>query len=226
MFTRKAFLFVFSTALLLSLSFMLRPTPVLAECNVTHVVTRGQNLFRISLRYGVSMQSIAAANSIANINRIYVGQSLFIPCAGSTGTPVPGATTVPVVPTLRPTLIPTLVQVGTPGVVDCAGFRATSPLDGFPDGPTTFYWDSPRSGAAVIEYQVIVLNDRGARIAGFTQVGGILNVDGDVAFNAIGGRSRFSWYVIALVHGVEVCRTQTTTLNRDWNPNAGLSPSR
>jgi hypothetical protein len=172
------------------------------------------------------MQAIATANSIANINRIYVGQSLYIPCTGSSATPVPGTTTVPVVPTLRPTLIPTLVQVSAPGVVDCAGFRATSPLDGFPDGTTTFYWDSPRSGAQVVEYQVIVLNDRGARIAGFTQVGGILNVDGDVAFNAIGGRSRFSWYVLALVHGVEVCRTQTTALNRDWNPNAGLSPAR
>jgi LysM repeat protein len=45
----------------------------------TYVVQPGDNLFRISLRAGVTMRAIAAANGINNINRIFVGQVLVIP---------------------------------------------------------------------------------------------------------------------------------------------------
>lgn len=45
----------------------------------TYVVQQGDNLFRISLRYGVPISAIAAANGIANINLIYIGQVLVIP---------------------------------------------------------------------------------------------------------------------------------------------------
>lgn len=48
-----------------------------------HVVQRGENLYRISLRYGTSVQAIAAANGIANPSRIYVGQRLSIPCGSA-----------------------------------------------------------------------------------------------------------------------------------------------
>ncbi|MCQ3932822.1 MAG: hypothetical protein DPW16_20425 [Chloroflexi bacterium] len=45
----------------------------------THVVQRGENLYRIALRYGVSMSALIAANGITNPNLIYVGQVLRIP---------------------------------------------------------------------------------------------------------------------------------------------------
>jgi murein DD-endopeptidase MepM/ murein hydrolase activator NlpD len=45
----------------------------------TYVVQRGDNLYRIALRFGVSLQALAAANNLANPNRIYVGQQLVIP---------------------------------------------------------------------------------------------------------------------------------------------------
>jgi LysM repeat protein len=45
----------------------------------THVVARGENLFRISLRYGTTVQALAAANNIANVNLVYAGQVLRIP---------------------------------------------------------------------------------------------------------------------------------------------------
>jgi len=48
-------------------------------CRWIHPVSRGQNLFRISLRYGVSMSAIVQANGISNPNLIYAGQSLCIP---------------------------------------------------------------------------------------------------------------------------------------------------
>ena len=45
----------------------------------THLVVAGDTLFKISLRYGVSMYAIANANGIINLNRIYRGQRLIIP---------------------------------------------------------------------------------------------------------------------------------------------------
>jgi LysM repeat protein len=59
-------------------------TTTTAGGNIVHVVQRGENLFRISLRYGVSMASIASLNGITNFNLIYVGQRLIIPARGTT----------------------------------------------------------------------------------------------------------------------------------------------
>jgi LysM repeat protein len=52
----------------------------------THVVQSGENLFRIALRYGTSVQAISSANGIANPSQISVGQQLIIPGA-TTSTP-------------------------------------------------------------------------------------------------------------------------------------------
>lgn len=45
----------------------------------THTVVAGENLYRIALRYGVTLQALADANGIANVNRIFAGQVLVIP---------------------------------------------------------------------------------------------------------------------------------------------------
>lgn len=66
-----------------------------------HVVRGGENLYRISLRYGVSMAAIASRNGIGNVNLIFVGQRLIIPAGGTTpptqppATPAPGTTPQP-----------------------------------------------------------------------------------------------------------------------------------
>jgi LysM repeat protein len=44
-----------------------------------HVVQAGENAFRIALRYGTTIEAIAAANGISNPNLIFVGQVLVIP---------------------------------------------------------------------------------------------------------------------------------------------------
>lgn len=60
--------------------FMLLLTPTLhAQESLTHVVQPGENLFRIALRYGVSMDDLARTNAIADARRIYAGQVLTIP---------------------------------------------------------------------------------------------------------------------------------------------------
>ena len=55
------------------------PTPVPSTCRWAHKVVWGENLYRISLRYGVDMWTIANANGITNINLIRAGQVLCIP---------------------------------------------------------------------------------------------------------------------------------------------------
>jgi len=44
-----------------------------------HVVQPGENLFRIALRYGITVEAMAAANGILNVNLVYPGQELLIP---------------------------------------------------------------------------------------------------------------------------------------------------
>lgn len=201
-------------------------SPVRAECGVYHTVIAGQNLFRISLKYGVNMYTIAAANGIANVNRIYAGQVLYIPCAGSVPVIQPPQ---PVYPIYQPQPVypvyppypafptnPYLPAYPILGAVDCTGFRATSPVDGFPNGTITFYWDSPRSGQ-VDTYQVYVLNDKGVFVGSFTAGGFVTRLNGDVSRNSIGPGVNFSWYVVALVGGKEVCRSQRVSLRREWS---------
>jgi LysM repeat protein len=58
-------------------------SPTFAQDSATHIVQAGENLFRISLQYGVDIDSLAAANGISNTWQIYAGQTLVIPNAGS-----------------------------------------------------------------------------------------------------------------------------------------------
>lgn len=64
-------------------------TPVQACGSTIHVVQPGENLYRISLRYGVTMAAISRANGITNPNHIYVGQRLTIPTGGACPPPAP-----------------------------------------------------------------------------------------------------------------------------------------
>jgi hypothetical protein len=63
-----------------------------ADGPVIHVVQRGENLFRLAIRYHTTVQAIAAANGITDVNRIYVGQRLIIPGASTTQATTPGTT--------------------------------------------------------------------------------------------------------------------------------------
>lgn len=62
--------------------FTVAPQPG-ADC--VHQVQAGENLFRISLRYGVDVFELARYNSLPNMNLIVVGQSITIPGCGTTG---------------------------------------------------------------------------------------------------------------------------------------------
>jgi putative chitinase len=87
-----------SLALALALTASLAGTAC-AEGSVVHVVQRGENLFRIALRYGVTVNALMAANGLSNASRVYVGQRLVIPTGGesSNSSPSPSPAGVHVV---------------------------------------------------------------------------------------------------------------------------------
>lgn len=66
-------------------------TVIAVAQETTHTVQAGENLFRISLKYNVSLTALAQANNISNPNLIFVGQVLKIP--SGTGTTPPAAAT-------------------------------------------------------------------------------------------------------------------------------------
>jgi len=59
-----------------------------------HVVQRGENLYRIALRYGTTVQALASANGLSSTSLIYTGQRLTIPGGGS-ASPAPDPSPVP-----------------------------------------------------------------------------------------------------------------------------------
>ncbi|MCR9093720.1 MAG: LysM peptidoglycan-binding domain-containing M23 family metallopeptidase [bacterium] len=83
---RRALVLVLAAALVLALA-----TGCAGGVNgnpgVIHHVARGENLYRIGLRYGVPAKEIARVNGIRDVTELRVGQRLFIPKGGGKRTP-------------------------------------------------------------------------------------------------------------------------------------------
>lgn len=58
----------------------------------TYIVRRGDTLARIAARHRTTVQALAAANGITNINHVWVGQRLKVPGASSAPSPGSGST--------------------------------------------------------------------------------------------------------------------------------------
>lgn len=82
-FRNKALLLLIASTLLLAgCARVQRPTSTFmtpSGAGVTHVVTKGQTLYRISKMYGVSVNDLMRANSISHPSNLEVGTRLFIP---------------------------------------------------------------------------------------------------------------------------------------------------
>src|SRR5690606_4430901 len=78
--------------LLIILALLPLASAVAQDSSIRHVVRSGDTLARISLRYGVSISSILAANpSITNPNLLFTGTTIIIPRSGTSPvTPTPG----------------------------------------------------------------------------------------------------------------------------------------
>jgi LysM repeat protein len=78
---------------LLMLAGAVRARAVQAQDQLVHVVQSGENLFRLALRYGTTVQAIVEANGLANADSVHLGQHLIIPGSGSTSANVGPAMT-------------------------------------------------------------------------------------------------------------------------------------
>lgn len=111
-------------------------TPLAVEAQpepAIHIVQVGENLFRISLSYGVTVESIMSANGLSDAGLIYAGQALIIPLESAaayaaeseehqSATPIPltadtlatTASPVPVTMTPSPLTVTALTLTETP----------------------------------------------------------------------------------------------------------------
>jgi hypothetical protein len=91
----KRFLFLLSCAFVVLLGGLAAfPAATQAQCSVqsnwaTYTVVRGDTLYRIARRFNTTTAILARANCLANSNRIFVGQRLYVPSGGGVVTPPP-----------------------------------------------------------------------------------------------------------------------------------------
>ena len=116
--------FALGIILLLAATLLLHVSPAAAQGGTTHTVQSGENLFRIALQYGTTVDALAMANGITNAATIYAGQVLVIPgaagpvtadTAASAVVPLDGAYGVPLQPAQ-----PVVVQDVAPAPVQVA----------------------------------------------------------------------------------------------------------
>jgi LysM repeat protein len=69
------------------------PSGTQAQDQIVHVVQQGENLFRLALRYGTTVQAIMAQNGLPDDHTICVGQRLVIPSTTQQRASVPAAAT-------------------------------------------------------------------------------------------------------------------------------------
>jgi len=79
-----------------------------------HTVQTGENIFRISLRYGVSIEDIMIANGLTDSGIISNGQILIIPPSEPLSAPTAPIADAPVAGTQTPTVTPTPSLTPTP----------------------------------------------------------------------------------------------------------------
>jgi hypothetical protein len=106
----------------LFLLYLLNGFPIFAQeaapTPITHVVGYGDTLSRIAQVYGVRVNDLIAANQLANMNTIYLGQRLIIPMTSAVTTPLSNASTSP---TPTPSDTATVTQTSTVMPMTSAG---------------------------------------------------------------------------------------------------------
>jgi nucleoid-associated protein YgaU len=147
-------------------------------------VRAGDNLFRISQRYGLTVADVAARNGITNVDLIFPGQMLTIPACGTTGyVPLPTSTPTPSVTPIGggvttggTTTGGTLPDQTTTGGTNGMFITFTPP----PGGTTGTVPTTGQCGSHIIVegdslFQIAIAN--GTTVAALAAANGIVNVD-------------------------------------------------
>jgi hypothetical protein len=96
-----------------------------AACSPSHVVQKGENLFRIALANGTTWPILQQINNIPNPNLIYVGQVICLPGSTPTGTVTPPVVT-PVPPTTVTPVPGGAIVLPPPGIFPTIDFNTRS----------------------------------------------------------------------------------------------------
>jgi LysM repeat protein len=121
------------------------PAPAANNANADlHIVQRGETLYRIAQRYGVTTDVLVSANQMPNANTIYVGQALLIPGKSTIANegPMLEATTTPFIAAMLSTQARRYIPTYTPTLPP----RQTS-VNGM--SPETFIVISPEAQANI-----------------------------------------------------------------------------
>ncbi len=133
----------------------------LSTCyNRTHTIQAGENLFRISQFYCVTVDDITSVNGIGDAGQISVGQILVLPpnaCDGSGSTRPPAGVLQP----------PTTDDTGEDTIVSCA-VSLISPLGNVNSGNHTFSWTGIAGEG--IRYVLVFFDFQGTQVETFPTV--------------------------------------------------------
>jgi hypothetical protein len=108
----------------------------------------------------------------------------------------------------------TIPRVAPPSLVDCAVFRLTAPLDGLPNGMTTFYWDA-LPGATGYRLSVADATSPNTPLTSLSVAGDRTNLTLDLSSRLIGGSTSLIVTIEAL-NGETVACMDRRTLTRAW----------
>ena len=79
--------------------------------HTTYTVQRGDTLLRIALRFNTSLSDLITANSLADADRIYVGQQILVPTGAGSAAPTPAESySMPLPDDTVPPPVPTLAE--------------------------------------------------------------------------------------------------------------------
>jgi len=170
-----------------------------------HVVRRGENLYRIALRYGTTVYALASANNLSSTSLIYVGQRLVISGSGS-ASPAPAPA-----PVSAPTAGKWIdINLATQGLVAYEGQRAV-------------YWATVSTGTAWTPTPKgsfrIYSKYRSATMAGpgyyLRNVPYIMNFYGGYSMHGTYWHNNFGW---PMSHGCVNMRTSDAQWVFNWAP--------
>ncbi|MDT6981590.1 LysM domain-containing protein [Levilactobacillus zymae] len=121
---KKALVSTLGTAAVLGAGFFASTTSANADVRVT--VKSGDTVAKIANQYNSSISAIESANSLKNVNMIYVGESLVIPSSASTTTTTQTTTPSTSQTTSANTNAATTTQAATTGTTNYSSQQNTS----------------------------------------------------------------------------------------------------
>jgi LysM domain. len=121
---KKALVSTLGTAAILGAGFFASTTSANADVRVT--VKSGDTVAKIANQYNSSISAIESANSLKNVNMIYVGESLVIPSSASTTTTTHTTTPSTSQTTSANTTAATTTRAATTGTTNYSSQQNTS----------------------------------------------------------------------------------------------------